>query len=64
MIFQGAIILPHIVVYHNKSKALAPWKVKQKRANKPKKKRLTKMIDVYKHALIGGNGVPHFGPKV
>jgi hypothetical protein len=51
MIFQGAIILPHIVVYH-------------KRANKPKKKRLTKMIDVYKHALIGGNGVPHFGPKV
>jgi hypothetical protein len=29
-----------------------------------KKKRLTKMIDVYKHALIGGNGVPYFGPKV
>jgi hypothetical protein len=39
MIFQGAMILPHVVVYHNKNKALAPWKVKQKQANKPKKKK-------------------------
>jgi hypothetical protein len=63
MIFQGAMILPHIVVYHNKSKALVPWKVKQKQANKPKKKGLTKMIDVYKHALIGGKWCTSFWVK-
>jgi hypothetical protein len=40
MIFQGATILLHIVVYHNKSKALAAWKVKQKQENKPQKKKI------------------------
>jgi hypothetical protein len=64
MIFQGAMILPHIVVYHNKSKALPPWKVKQKQANKPQKKQKIDQNEWCLQTCIGGNGVPHFGPNV